>query len=170
MKYYRKQESVIEKGKIAKMLIAAQMGQLHNQKGKSLETLDIPNYEEIQAPTDAPPVEIESDGSNEFSEDEEEARLNQEEDVAPQTKKKRGRPKGVKITSEKRSARPFSAKVSEEEREQILLFFQEEVQDLKNINQKLALSYIKAKKSKLDWLQVKSVVSNRIAALKYGRE
>ena len=170
MKYYRKQESVIEKGKIAKMLIAAQMGQLHNQKGKSLETLDIPNYEEIQAPTDAPPVEIESDGSNECSEDEEEARVSQEEDDTASTKKKSGRPKGLSNKREKRSARPFSAKVSEEEREQILLFFQEEVQDLKNINQKLALSYIKAKKSKLDWLQVKSVVSNRIAALKHGRE
>ena len=158
------------------MLIAAQMGELHLQQGKTLETLEIPNLDEMEG-QEAAPEDTGSDGSNEQSGDEGGSSDHRgmegqdRRDAATNWKKKgaNGKKEKDSVSAKTRRARPHAVKISKDERQKILTFFQGEIRDRKNITQMKALSYIKVEKSGLDWLQVKSVVSNKILTLKHNK-
>jgi hypothetical protein len=59
-KYYRKNDAVIEVGKITKLLHALQEGTLHQNRGKTIETMEVHDWD-LQ---DYPAKDIASDGSN----------------------------------------------------------------------------------------------------------
>jgi hypothetical protein len=60
-KYYQKHDRVIELGKITKLLHASQEGSLHKNRGKTIETMEVAEWDLHDYPIDR----IDSDGSNE---------------------------------------------------------------------------------------------------------
>jgi hypothetical protein len=60
-KYYKKHDRVIELGKITKLLHAPQEGSLHKNRGKTIETMEVAEWDLQDYPIDR----IESDCSNE---------------------------------------------------------------------------------------------------------
>ena len=111
----------------------------------------MPNWDLRDQPTE----DVESDGSNE---DQDELPQEQEDPVpstSSQTQRKRPRNVPSKFGG-----------VSTSEREAILEFFQDIIGVRKCIGKKQAMSYVIGTESKLDWVQVKIVVNNKVQYLK----
>ena len=157
MKHYRTHLDVIEVGKMASVLHATQQGVLHLQRDKTLDTMEAPNWDLLDAPDNNNTTnDLPSDGSNEDDEEPEASTIRGPTNARP--KKSKRKPRAV-----------FEEEVSVSERQQILRFFEVLVDEMKLPGQKQCMRYIVEHNSGLEWLQVKSVVHSRIQCLRKAR-
>jgi hypothetical protein len=157
-KYYRKQDRVIELGKITKLLHASQEGSLHKNRGKTIETMEVAEWDLHDYPIDR----IDSDGSNENagSASAQSALSSAEEE--PQGPRGRTGTKSRK----KKSSFTKSCETNLRERKEILQFFAELIKVKKVPGKKQVMHYLKESSSQLEWKAVKNIVPSRIQCLK----
>jgi hypothetical protein len=147
-KYYRKQDRVIELGKITKLLHASQEGSLHKNRGKTIETMEVAEWDLQDYPIDR----IGSDGSNKNALSAQSALSSEDEE--PQGPQGRTGTKSRK----KKSSSTKSCETNLRERKEILQFFAELIKVKKVPG--------KESSSQLEWKAVKNIVHSRIQCLK----
>ena len=151
-RHYRQHLDVIEIGKMATVLHATQQGVLHLQKDKTLDNMEVPEWDLEEAPPDD---DLPSDGSNE-----------DEPEVQPSTSTATENQRPTKV---KRKPRVVFKKITRNERAQILDFFKINIEASKLPGQKQCKRYINENTSSLEWQQVKSVVHSKLQCLKKSR-
>jgi hypothetical protein len=153
-KYYRKHDRVIELGKITKLLHASQEGSLHKNRGKTIETMEVVEWDLQDYPIDR----IELDGSNKN------ALSAQTSSADEEPQGPRGRT-GTK-SRKKKSSSTKSCETNLRERKEILQFFAELIKVKKVPGKKQVMHYLKESSSQLEWKAVKNIVHSRVQCLK----
>ena len=150
---YRKNHELTEVGKIAALLHASQEGTVHLQKGRTLDTLELPANWDLR---ETPLEDYESDGSNE--DEPQEDKPNEEaviDDPQPGSSKRKTR-------DTKKLQEQFQVNIDSKERSQIIEYFSELIRAGKRPGKKQCTHYIEEKNSLLEWKQVKSAVHGKI--------
>ena len=161
-KHYRTHSSVIELGKITKLLHNAQSGTLHTQKGKNFDTMQV-EFSHTQQLSNIADEDSAYDGSNDS--DEEEPAEQEPVPSRGQKRSKKGEGGG------KRRKKEYDEDISPEERAKVIEFYEGSIAR-KTLPKKDEIkgNYIQKEGSRLNWMQIKGILNAQISRRRYHEE